>query len=78
MDRLFVTACGNNSESANVIYIEVFVDILQVHYAIIVKGIKGITSKKLFFVKSLCHLPQCTVYGFIIVTGNGCRHFGIQ
>jgi hypothetical protein len=31
MDRLFATACGNNSESGNVMYIEVFVDILQVH-----------------------------------------------
>jgi hypothetical protein len=39
MDRLFAAACRNDSESGNVMYIEVFVDILQMHYAIIVKGI---------------------------------------
>jgi len=61
LDRLFATACGNNSESGNVLYIEVFVDILQLHYAIIVKGIKGITFKELFFCK-IC-LPSFSMHG---------------
>ena len=62
MDRLFATACGNDSECGNVMYIEVLLDILQVHYAIIVKGIKGITSKRISFWKKNS-LPCSSMHG---------------
>jgi hypothetical protein len=56
-------------------YIEGFIDISQARYATAVKGIKGITFKRIKFYNTVCGVSQCNFYQYIICYRKLLRSF---